>query len=550
MRRKDVPIRVLLVLVIALLTQLWLCPSDAAPSLSSSSSFSITASTDVSRVSLASSDFQPVSLSNADGTVAAYSLTIGHFDKGDSTTLVQSGDVALDQSRLDRARELVINNPGSSGTVAADLQSAVLATILPAAITGPLDAGSRAMIRTIEHPTANQSVLAPPDSYDTGVDTSLSVLHRHLKSVDLQASVVDLNGAGLPNKTVVLFEDGRAKYARTTDADGLASFTRILRPIVDDVTFQARVSDNLPAGTVVELNDGRYLIIAEGSTLSSISTPLVKESKLDPNAAKQMFEQQGLSALLSTTGIVLILAVAVIIFSFLGFVVLIFNKILFTRKGAGVVAIVCVALGVLIVQVNKQSTPLERPTLPGKYAGHRPKQIHLADVKATSTYPPNKCAGCNFEISKALDGSLKSAWVSAPDVNQGQSIRIDLGKVMWVSEIRIANGDQSTLGSYFGNGRIQSLGVFTDGGYFTPYVFTPETPQSLNHYVRPGMTTITLPVPNLTRYLVIQMSRYTPGWYNVGVSEMQIWGFPATGRQADLQQCTAVGFPGVSLPCA
>jgi hypothetical protein len=139
-----------------------------------------------------------------------------------------------------------------------------------------------------------------------------------------------------------------------------------------------------------------------------------------------------------------------------------------------------------------------------------PEVLRVSCVDATSSFPSS-------DPSSLVDGKQSTAWVSGRTLGSGQGATFHFAQSLWLTDIRLWNGDQATNARFVDNGRASEVRLYFDGG---------ETRDLLVRNVL-GMQQWPIHPPVFTAAVALRVESYWSPYESVAISEVQFLGSDA-----------------------
>lgn len=187
-------------------------------------------------------------------------------------------------------------------------------------------------------------------------------------------------------------------------------------------------------------------------------------------------------------------------------------------------ALVGTAAGSLVwMRVRGEKPAVAAPVFDRTVYPEQPGPLETAEVSATSTLPPR--GSITYAAELVVDGDPQTAWNEGaePGRGEGESLQMHLAQPAWVARLLIRNGYQKDQATFFDNARAaRLLARFDDGSRYELVLLD-----------RMGEQVVELPVPALTRMLVLEVITAYPGvhYEDLALSEIVVHGWVA--RRAD-----------------
>ncbi len=189
-------------------------------------------------------------------------------------------------------------------------------------------------------------------------------------------------------------------------------------------------------------------------------------------------------------------------------------------------ALIGSAFGTLVWLRMRSDEPVETPpTFDREVYPESPGVLEVAEVSATSTLAPR--GSINYVAELVVDGNPQTAWNEGtePGRGEGESLTINLAEPAWVARLVIRNGYQKDQATFFDNARAAMLRASFDDGSVYDLVLLD----------RMGEQAVDLPVPALTRTLVLEVVSAYPGLHyeDLALSEILLSGWVARGEHRE-----------------
>lgn len=187
-------------------------------------------------------------------------------------------------------------------------------------------------------------------------------------------------------------------------------------------------------------------------------------------------------------------------------------------------ALVGTVAGALVaMRVGSEKPAAAAPAFDRATYPEQPGDLQVAEVSATSTLAPRGSIAYAAEL--VVDGDPQTAWNEGaePGRGEGESLQMRLAEPAWVARLLIHNGYQKDQATFFDNARAaRLLARFDDGSLYELVLLD-----------RMGEQVVELPVPALTRTLVLEVIAAYPGLHyeDLALSEISPQGWIA--RDAD-----------------
>lgn len=154
--------------------------------------------------------------------------------------------------------------------------------------------------------------------------------------------------------------------------------------------------------------------------------------------------------------------------------------------------------------------------------GEETVALPLTEVATRTTEPST--GGISFSADRMFDGDLSTSWSNSGDTNpqgEGEVIRVELSSPAWVTEIVLANGDQSDAVAFTDKARLSRAVVRVDGDVVVGLVFLDAE----------GQQAVSFPEPLLTTAIRLEVEETFEGATsdNLAVSELSFRGHIAQG---------------------
>lgn len=148
--------------------------------------------------------------------------------------------------------------------------------------------------------------------------------------------------------------------------------------------------------------------------------------------------------------------------------------------------------------------------------------LPLERVATETTQPAT--GGVAFGAERMFDGDLSTFWSNSGDTNphgEGEVIRVDLTSPAWLTEIVLANGDQSDAADFTNRARLSRVTARMDGDVVIGLVFLDSE----------GQQAVVFPEPVLTTAIRLEVEESFDGATSdsLAVSELSIRGYIAQG---------------------
>ncbi|MDX1510308.1 MAG: zinc ribbon domain-containing protein [Nitriliruptorales bacterium] len=197
--------------------------------------------------------------------------------------------------------------------------------------------------------------------------------------------------------------------------------------------------------------------------------------------------------------------------------------------GAGILigGLIGAAVGLGLGPLGDDDEELPPATfVPGMY-GDESASLPLFEV-ATSTIRPAE-GGVTFARERMFDGDLTTAWKNSGETNAngiGEVIRVELTSPAWVTEIVLANGDQSDGVAFTNYARIHRVTARMDGNVVVRLTFID----------REGQQAARLPEPILTTAIRLEIDETFAGatFADLAVSELSFLGHLAVANDVTI----------------
>lgn len=159
------------------------------------------------------------------------------------------------------------------------------------------------------------------------------------------------------------------------------------------------------------------------------------------------------------------------------------------------------------------------------YAGET-TALPLVKVATRTTQPAT--GGVSFGPDLMFDGDLATAWNNSGDTNPdgvAEVIRVELTRPAWVTEIVMANGDQSDAVAFGNRARVHRVTARVDGNVVIGLVFLDSE----------GQQAVRFPEPVLTTTIRLDVDETFAGatFPDLAVAELSFRGHIAVGQDVD-----------------
>ncbi|MFN2556098.1 MAG: hypothetical protein ABR592_04380 [Nitriliruptorales bacterium] len=197
-------------------------------------------------------------------------------------------------------------------------------------------------------------------------------------------------------------------------------------------------------------------------------------------------------------------------------------------------AIVGTAMGMVWLRIRAEEPAEARPSFDREIYPDSPGVLEVAEVSATSTLAPR--GSIHYLAELVDDGNPQTAWNEGaePGRGEGEALTIRLAEPAWVARLVIRNGYQKDQATFFDNARAATLRARFDDGSLYDLVLLD----------RMGEQAVDLPVPALTRTLVLEVVSAYPGLHyeDLAISEVVVFGWVARGDHREV----ATSAPGTA----
>ncbi len=190
-------------------------------------------------------------------------------------------------------------------------------------------------------------------------------------------------------------------------------------------------------------------------------------------------------------------------------------------------AVVGSAVGTLVWLRLRTEEPAEAaPVFDREVYPESAAALEVDEVSATSTLAPR--GSINYVAELVVDGNPLTAWNEGaePGRGEGEALTIGLAAPSWVARLVIRNGYQKDQATFFDNARAAILRARFDDGSLYDVVLLD----------RMGERAVDLPVPALTRTLVLEVISAYPGLHydDLALSEIVLSGWVARGDHREV----------------
>lgn len=214
-----------------------------------------------------------------------------------------------------------------------------------------------------------------------------------------------------------------------------------------------------------------------------------------------------------------------------------------TGRLVAMVVIVGVLLGALIGGLialdtgpfgdtsGAEDLPEAPPFNPARY-DEDPSGLRITAIGATSTHEP--LGDESYDAAQMVDRDLVTAWNNAGSRNPngiGEVVAVEFDGPVWVRELILGNGVQSSDADFLGNARLQKARVRFDGGEVFEITFLD----------RPGLQVVELPEPVLTTGAMVDVLEAFEGdtYEDLAIAELRFRGWPAEGPDREAAESRA-----------
>ena len=200
---------------------------------------------------------------------------------------------------------------------------------------------------------------------------------------------------------------------------------------------------------------------------------------------------------------------------------------LIVAAGVLIGGLIGAAVGLGLGPLGGEDEELPTATFDASTYGGDPGSLPLFEV-ATSTIRPAE-GGVTFARERMFDGDLTTGWKNSGETNAdgvGEVIRVELTNPAWVTEIVLANGDQSDGVAFTNYARIHRVTARMDGNVVVRLTFLDKE----------GQQAARLPEPILTTAIRLEIDETFAGatFADLAVSELSFLGHPAIDDDVSL----------------
>lgn len=178
-----------------------------------------------------------------------------------------------------------------------------------------------------------------------------------------------------------------------------------------------------------------------------------------------------------------------------------------------------------------EELPEAPPFTPARYDTD-PTGLTITAIGATSTHEP--LGDETYDAAQMVDRDLATAWNNAGARNPngiGEVVAVEFDGPVWVHELVLGNGVQSSDGDFLGNARLRKARVRFDGGEVFEITFLDQ----------PGLQVVELPDPVLTTGAMVDVLEAFDGdtYEDLALAELRFRGWPAEGPDRDAAEARA-----------